>query len=268
MSNLRTRNRLPHNFIDGIAIQGIDVTRLKDISSPTGSTLVGHNASTVKAEIDNLYITAQGLIHSINILSNVYNTLNGEAVKITGNQSIAGTKTFTSTIAGSINGNSATATKLATARTISGVPFDGTVNIDLPDASIITKGILALATTPEAEEGINTIDAMTPANVEAHMVANALGWGQTWQNVTGSRAINVEYQNLTGRPILLVLFARASGARFIEIKGSNPGASYVAVATMNTIGEPYSTVTVVVPSTNYYRLTADDANISSWAELR
>ena len=43
-----------------------------------------------------------------------------------------GTKTFTaSTISGSIDGNAATAAKLATARTIAGVSFDGSENIDL-----------------------------------------------------------------------------------------------------------------------------------------
>jgi hypothetical protein len=45
------------------------------------------------------------------------------------NQTIAGTKTFSSTIAGSINGNAATATTLATARNINGTSFDGSANI-------------------------------------------------------------------------------------------------------------------------------------------
>lgn len=53
-----------------------------------------------------------------------------EVVKLTGDQTIAGVKTFSSTISGNINGNAGTATKLATARTINGVAFDGTANID------------------------------------------------------------------------------------------------------------------------------------------
>ena len=40
-------------------------------------------------------------------------------------------KLFSSTISGSVDGNAATATKLATARTIAGVSFDGSENIDL-----------------------------------------------------------------------------------------------------------------------------------------
>ena len=56
----------------------------------------------------------------------------GTTVKTSGNQTIAGTKTFSSTISGSITGNAGSATKLQTARTIGGVSFDGTADIDLP----------------------------------------------------------------------------------------------------------------------------------------
>ena len=58
-------------------------------------------------------------------------------VKTTGNQTISGVKTFSSTIAGSINGNSATATKLQTAITINGVAFDGTENIIVSDSTAV-----------------------------------------------------------------------------------------------------------------------------------
>ncbi|MDT2944279.1 hypothetical protein P7H98_13040 [Lactococcus lactis] len=50
----------------------------------------------------------------------------------TGDETIAGAKTFSSPIVGSVTGNAETATKLATARTIGGVSFDGTANINLP----------------------------------------------------------------------------------------------------------------------------------------
>jgi hypothetical protein len=54
-------------------------------------------------------------------------------------QTIAGTKTFTNTISGSINGNATTATRLQTARTIAGVSFNGTANISIPFANLISK---------------------------------------------------------------------------------------------------------------------------------
>lgn len=59
----------------------------------------------------------------------------GAYMALSGNQTIAGTKTFSSTISGSIDGNAGTATKLATARTIAltgdataSGSFDGSAN--------------------------------------------------------------------------------------------------------------------------------------------
>lgn len=48
-----------------------------------------------------------------------------------GDETIGGTKTFISNIVGNITGNSDTATKLQTARTINGVAFDGSVGISV-----------------------------------------------------------------------------------------------------------------------------------------
>lgn len=64
--------------------------------------------------------------------------------------------------------NAATATKLATARTISGVAFDGTANIDLP----------------------------------------LFGVGQTWQDVSSSRISGATYTNTTPRPIVVIVTIR------------------------------------------------------------
>ena len=55
----------------------------------------------------------------------------GELIGSVGNQTIEGIKTFSSTIDGSINGNSGTTTKLQTARTINGVSFNGSSNISV-----------------------------------------------------------------------------------------------------------------------------------------
>lgn len=62
----------------------------------------------------------------------------GAFVDTSSNQTIGGTKTFSNTISGSIDGNASTATKLATARTISvssdatgSASFDGSANADI-----------------------------------------------------------------------------------------------------------------------------------------
>lgn len=70
-------------------------------------------------------------------ISTAAQTALNTTVKLTGDETIAGTKTFSSTISGSITGNSATATKLATARTINGVAFDGSANITVSDSTAV-----------------------------------------------------------------------------------------------------------------------------------
>jgi hypothetical protein len=62
-SNFRTRNRLPFNFIDGIAIEGIDISHLKDLANPIGSTMIGHEEGTVKDVLDTTTLALNNLIN-------------------------------------------------------------------------------------------------------------------------------------------------------------------------------------------------------------
>lgn len=62
----------------------------------------------------------------------------GTIIDTTRDQTIGGTKTFSETIVGSINGNAATADRLKTARTINGTSFNGTTNININN--IVSRG--------------------------------------------------------------------------------------------------------------------------------
>jgi len=92
--------------------------------SGSGSGLTSIPASQLTGTVAAARLTGT---YSINIDGNAATVTNG--VYTTGNQTIGGTKTFSSTISGSINGNAATATTLQTARTINGVSFNGSGNI-------------------------------------------------------------------------------------------------------------------------------------------
>jgi hypothetical protein len=97
-------------------------------------------------------------------------------------QTFAGTKTFSNTISGNIDGNAATATtattttgnagtatKLATARTIGGVSFDGSLAIDLPGVNTAgtqnTSGNAATATKLATARTINGVSFDGTANI-------------------------------------------------------------------------------------------------------
>lgn len=64
----------------------------------------------------------------------------GTIIDTTRDQTIGGTKTFSKTIVGSINGNAATADKLKTARTINGTSFNGSANININN--IVSRGLV------------------------------------------------------------------------------------------------------------------------------
>lgn len=76
----------------------------------------------------------------INSSSNLEFCRYGTIVGTKGSQTIGGTKTFSSTIVGSINGNAATANTLKTARTINGTSFNGSANININN--IVSRGLV------------------------------------------------------------------------------------------------------------------------------
>ena len=89
----------------------------------------------------------------------------GGFVSVSGDQTIAGAKTFSSTIAGSISGNAATAAALATARTLglSGdvtgtASFNGTANATIA-ATLANSGVTAGTYGSASQVGQVTVDA-------------------------------------------------------------------------------------------------------------
>ena len=124
--------------------------------------------------------------------------------------------------------NAVSATKLQTARTINNVLFDGTANINLP----------------------------------------LLGYGQTWQDVTGSRASGITYTNDTDKPIMISVIATGRDATVTIYVGS------VLVAKQTDIYDGpsnASTGSTIVPAGATYRVISTNkygVSITSWVELR
>lgn len=187
-------------------------------------------------------------------------------VALTGNQTIAGTKTFSSPIAGSVTGTAANVTgtvaiaKGGTGQTTAAAAF----NAIKQAATETDSGAVELATTAEASAGTDTTRAVTPAGIEAHMTANAIGWGQTWQNVSGSRANNTNYTNTTGRPIMVSVWPNISTAfdGILTVDGGD------IARTANTSVSATNQITAIVPPGSFYRVTFTTGSIGTWVELR
>ena len=178
-------------------------------------------------------------------------------VALTGNETIGGTKTFTSNIVGSITGNSATATKLATAMTIGGVSFDGTANINLPGVNAAgnqnTTGNAATATKLQTARKINGVDFDGSTDIDLPLI----GVNQTWQNLTASRAAETIYTNTTGKPIQVAISYNGNNAYF------DIGGVEIYMPDYNAFGFAF----FIIPNGTTYRIR-NQIGINSWSELR
>ncbi|HBA5200217.1 TPA: phage tail protein [Escherichia coli] len=104
---------------------------------------------------------------------------------------VSGPLSVTGGLTGSLNGNASTATKLQTARSIGGVSFDGTANINLPGVNTTgnqnTTGNAATATKLQTARTINGVSfdgsaniSLSPANIGCP--ASPTGWLTTGSN--------------------------------------------------------------------------------------
>lgn len=107
------------------------------------------------------------------------------------------------------------------------------------------------------------------------MAVSALGWGQTWQDVTASRAYATSYQNTTGRPISVSVQTGNNNvvgtAYTFDVSIDN--STWLTIAQGNTTADDNYGFrgAFIVPNGIYYRVTRSGGNtaaVSAWAELR
>jgi hypothetical protein len=89
---------------------------------------------------------------------------------------------------------------------------------------------------------------------------NEIGVGQTWQNMTGSRASGVTYTNSTGKPIFVSIILNETQSEDYEATTVDG----VGVGTVDSRAE--QNAQFIVPNTSVYRV--NPATIIVWSELR
>ena len=103
------------------------------------------------------------------------------------------------------------------------------------------------------------------ATLTSTILNNALGYSQTWQNMTSLRANNATYYNTTGRPIMVSAYAGASTNVGLQVIVNNNVISY-QFSNANII----AAVSGIVPPNASYRvyLFSDTALTLNYWELR
>lgn len=130
-----------------------------------------------------------------------------------------------------------------------------TINGDVSGTGIATS----LATS---QSNRLVLQSVVKARID-EVAALALGVGQTWQDVTGTRIAGTTYQNTTGRPIQIAVTAFAA-SNLMEVSANN--STWITVGSGGTAGGGLNTSCSVIPNGHYYRFIGN--SISFWAELR
>jgi len=156
----------------------------------------------------------------------------------------------TAIIAGS---NAANVVYSTTART--SLPFRVVGYIESTQA---TAGTWATAPSTIQGQGGQALAAMS-----------SLGYGQTWQDVTGSRALATTYYNTTGKPIYFSIRGAATAAATTWASTIN-GVQVAKGWAGNTINSDLVSVGGVIPPNGSYSvaLTVGSGTLSAWLELR
>ena len=103
------------------------------------------------------------------------------------------------------------------------------------------------------------------AGGQAFSALQSIGYGQTLQQLNGSRANNVTYYNTTGRPIM-VMVAMATTSAGTSINATVNGVTYQgSTGTASTNG---FIEFIVPPGASYLVSIALYSSLPSWAELR
>ena len=192
--------------------------------------------------------------------------------------SAGGANTPTWSTLGTMASQSASAVAI-TGGTITGGTITGITDLTVADggtgASSITANSVILGNGTSALSG-NLVAPSTSGNV---LTSNGTTWtsaapagigvGQTWQNVTSSRAAGVTYTNTTGKPIYISVSGGGqpqNGTMSLTVDGVLLGLQgFQSIAS----GRSNATMTAIVPNGSTYR--ADNYSgwsLVSWAELR
>ena len=188
--------------------------------------------------------------------------------------------TITGHLVDSVDAHAASAISNTPAGTIAATTVQAAINelsgdiatlestINSTKAPINNAALTGVPTAPTAAQNTNTTQIATTAFVGA----SGIGLGQTWQNVTGSRAIGSVYTNTTGRPIVVVVAAYsavASAYIYAIVGGVAMGLTSTAEANYTAWINRYASTFFVVPNGATYQIIQNGAHsLWYWTELR
>ena len=115
------------------------------------------------------------------------------------------------------------------------------------------------STQATAGTWVTTPSLIQGAGGNALTAMSSLGYGQTWQNVAGSRSSGVTYYNTTGRPISVNLSTTSATIAVATVDG-------IKISSSAANGNAYGTFSFIVPNGSSYSISY--GTVDTWVELR
>jgi len=139
-------------------------------------------------------------------------------------------------------------------------PYLSGANISSATESV--KGVAKIATSAQTLAGTNDDAFITPLKLSGVV----MGYNQSWQDVTGSRAIGATYTNNTGRPIEVAIgVTLANTTSFTNLLVGGVNASRVQGP---GAGSYTYDLYAIIPNGVSYSVSGGTPVLSTWRELR
>jgi hypothetical protein len=197
----------------------------------------------------------------------------GDNFVVGGNLTVNGTTSLTGALTGNVTGN-----------------LTGNVTGNVSGTSANVTGIVAVAnggtgaTSLAANNvilgnGASAVQLVAPSTAGNVLTSNGTTWtsatptggigdGQTWQNMTSSRAIGTTYTNSTGKPIVVNINTTQADFNTTAIVANISGVSFAIGRDANSGGGHYACGNVIVPVGATYSITLTAGGLDTWHELR
>ncbi len=229
------------------------------------ATLTSGAVSFVEGTPANLVISSGSTLGTINAIQsriavlalNNAGTIELAAVNISGGVDLSETGLISTTAEGGAGAaDSATVVYSTTARTSVAYRVIGYV-----ESTQSTAGTWATAPSTIQGQGGQALTAMS-----------SLGYGQTYQNVTASRAVTTTYYNTTGRSIFVSASPQSTAVAYPFMTITQAGVSATIIGTNQFNTGNFANVSAVVPPGAAYLVHMNTGTVSlaanTWFELR
>jgi len=147
---------------------------------------------------------------------------------------------------------------------------DGSKSVDVAN---IPSHSATVKTTIDGADELSIFNSLTGFSVVKITLANFLiwlkgymfGWGQTWQDVTGSRVAGTTYTNSSGKMIVVKIETQSTitDDAILSVNGAQICRFY-----NNSSSAKAYTLSAEVPDGSTYSLAVTNATIAFWKELR